>query len=87
MQLPGSASTRLTNAGDASLDQVLEETAFNRDTRFVAKFLGVNVETVIGWRKRRIGPPFRKLQGKLVRYRLVDLVEWAESQPAGGKRA
>jgi len=62
----------------------LQVTAHNRDERFAAAYLGVDFETVRGWRKRRTGPPWKKINGKLIRYSLADLRAWVESQPAGG---
>jgi hypothetical protein len=52
-----------------------------RDERFVADFLGTKVETLRTWRKRGCGPPWYKLGSKLVRYRLGEVVGWANSQP------
>lgn len=62
----------------------LDATAHNRNEQFAAAYLGVHVETVRGWRKRRTGPPWRKVNGKLVRYSLEDLAAWVRSQPTGG---
>ena len=67
-------------------DQILAQTAYNRDERFAARFYGVDIETVRGWRKRGCGPRCRKINGKLVRYSLADLVAWGESQPTRGVR-
>jgi hypothetical protein len=63
------------------------ETAFDRNEKFVARFFGVSVECVRGWRKRQIGPPHRKIGGKLVRYSVAGLTAWAQAQPAGGQAA
>jgi len=63
----------------------LQVTACNRTERFAAAYLGVHVETLRGWRKRKTGPPWRKVNGKLVRYSLADLAQWVMSQPKGGK--
>ena len=65
----------------ADSDHLLEATAYNRDERFVARFYGVDTETVRGWRKRGRGPRYKKINGKLIRYSLTDLTAWAESQP------
>jgi len=70
----------------AQLPAELQATACNRNERFAAAYLGVHVETVRGWRKRKTGPPWRKVNGRLVRYSLADLIEWVMTQPtAGGK--
>jgi hypothetical protein len=45
----------------AQLPADLEVTACNRNERFAAAYLGVHVETLRGWRKRKTGPPWRKL--------------------------
>jgi hypothetical protein len=65
----------------------LQVTAYNRPEGFAAAYLGVDVETVRGWRKRRTGPPWKKINGKLIRYSLADLRAWVEAQPAGGGHA
>jgi len=41
-----------------------------------AKFLGVSVETLAQWRSQRRGPPYVKVENRLVRYRLCDLEEY-----------
>jgi hypothetical protein len=64
----------------------LQVTAHNRNEHFAAAYLGVDVETLRGWRKRRTGPPWRKVNGKLIRYSLAELTEWVKAQPAGGSR-
>lgn len=53
------------------------------DERFAASYLSVKVETLRTWRKQGRGPLYRKL-GRCVRYRLSDLFEFVEAQPAGG---
>ncbi|MEP7354861.1 MAG: helix-turn-helix domain-containing protein [Acidobacteriota bacterium] len=62
----------------------LEITAHNRNEHFASALLGVDVETLRGWRKRKTGPPWRKVNGRLVRYSLGELTEWVKSQPSGG---
>ena len=57
--------------------------AFNRDEYFVAEFLGVSIETLRGWRKRRTGPPWKQLNGRCIRYSLAGLIAWSEEQPGG----
>jgi len=76
--------TPMTPSTTTEADQILEQTAYNRDERFVARFYGVDVETVRGWRKRGTGPRCRKINGKLIRYSLSDLISWGESQPTRG---
>jgi Helix-turn-helix domain len=70
----------------ANSEQLLESTAYNRNERFAARFYGVDTETVRGWRKRGRGPRYKKINGKLIRYSLEDLIAWAESQPGSGDR-
>ena len=61
--------------------------AFNRDERFVARFFGVDLETVRGWRKRGVGPRYIRPGGRLVKYSLTSLRDWADRQPGGGQAA
>jgi PAS domain-containing protein/helix-turn-helix protein len=68
----------------ADFNSELEFVAFKRDERFVARYFGVDVETVRGWRKERTGPTWRKIGGRLVRYSLRTLDEWTLAQPHGG---
>ena len=44
--------------------------------REVAEMLGVGRNTLARWRMRRTGPPYLKLAGSIVRYRLGDVNEW-----------
>ena len=69
------------------LPHELDLTAHNRDERFAATFLGTKMETLRTWRKKGIGPPWRKINGKLIRYSLAELVAWVKSQPGGGQAA
>ena len=71
----------------ALLPQELDLTAHNRDERFAAAFLGTKTETLRTWRKKGIGPPWRKINGKLIRYSLAELIAWVKSQPGGGQAA
>ncbi len=41
-----------------------------------AAFLGIPSSTLAHWRSERRGPPYVKLEGRLVRYRLSDLEEY-----------
>jgi len=41
-----------------------------------AKFLGVSMDTLAQWRSQRRGPPYIKLEGRLVRYRVVQLEKY-----------
>ena len=50
------------------------------DTRQVAKFLGVNKSWVERARVEGSGPPFFRLDGKVIRYREKDLTAWVDSQ-------
>jgi len=73
----------LTSQTDPNFEALFSK-AFNKDETFASRFLGVSVEGLRSWRKRGIGPPWRKL-GKLVKYSAEGLLDWAESQPGGGK--
>ena len=71
----------------ASTEQELEINAFNRDERFAARYLGVAVETLRGYRKRNRGPEYRRIGGRLIKYSLASLRSFADSQPRGGQAA
>lgn len=45
-----------------------------------AELLGIPEGTLAQWRSQRRGPPYIKLESRLVRYRCSDLEEWLESQ-------
>lgn len=47
----------------------------------VAAYLQVSIETVYGWRKKRIGPRASRV-GKHLRYRWDDLDTWLDEQAA-----
>jgi hypothetical protein len=44
-----------------------------------ARFLGVSIQTIKNWRKQNIGPVYTKL-GRIVRYRVLDLMHFAEAR-------
>jgi len=44
-----------------------------------AQILGVSMGTLAQWRSQRRGPPFVKIEGRLVRYRLADLEAYLAS--------
>ncbi len=48
--------------------------------REAAKYFGVSDEALRVWRRRGMGPKFYRIGGKLVRYRLADLLDWQETQ-------
>lgn len=41
----------------------------------IANFLGLTVETLHDWRKRRTGPPYHRMVGRLY-YRKEEFLEW-----------
>ena len=47
------------------------------DSKAVAAYLGVKVETLAQWRLRREGPPFVKA-GRSIRYRLGEIQRWLD---------
>jgi hypothetical protein len=47
-----------------------------------ALMIGLDEETLRGWRKLRTGPPFRKAGRKVVLYMVEELREWVKSCPA-----
>lgn len=48
-------------------------------TSQVAQRLGLSPGTLTNWRSLKIGPHFKKL-GKVVRYRLSDVLRWVEGK-------
>ena len=42
----------------------------------VFELTGISVETLNQWRSQRKGPPYLKIEGKLVRYRRADLIQY-----------
>lgn len=61
----------MTNTDEKEQECLLRE----RDT---AEILSIAVTTLRQWRHRKpmIGPPFVKINGKMVRYRLSDVQNW-----------
>ena len=45
-----------------------------------AEFLGIPEGTLAQWRSQRRGPPFIKLELRLVRYRVSELEAWLEGR-------
>jgi excisionase family DNA binding protein len=45
-----------------------------------AEWLSVSAETLAQWRSQRRGPPYVKLEGRLVRYRIVELEAYLEER-------
>lgn len=45
----------------------------------LAERLGVPVSSLYGWRAQRKGPPAMRV-GKHVRYRLIDVLAWEQTQ-------
>lgn len=48
------------------------------DTRAAAAFIGLTDRTLEGWRRRGAGPPFIRVNAKVVRYLRTDLMTWIE---------
>jgi len=78
-------TAQMSPADTVQPNPLLDQTAPNLDENAVARYFGVKAETVRGWRKRGCGPRPIKLNDRLIRYRLVDLVAWAESRPTPGR--
>jgi predicted DNA-binding transcriptional regulator AlpA len=49
----------------------------------VSKFLAVSINTVRSWRRKKVGPPWHKVQ-RSVRYRESEIIEWVEKQRQDG---
>jgi excisionase family DNA binding protein len=62
------------------------KTDYKMSKREAAVFLGIGEGTLNRWVRTNRGPHFRRIGGKLVRFRMCDLVAWIEHQPAGGER-
>lgn len=51
------------------------------DTRNAAKFLGLTERGLANYRHRGLGPAYFRVGGRrTVRYKVVDLIAWAESE-------
>jgi len=51
------------------------------DEQFVSEITGVKVRTLRKWRLQGRGPKVKRLEGRLVRYSLLDLQDWLRGQP------
>lgn len=47
-------------------------------------YLGKPRGTLRNWRYRGIGPKWKRLEGRSVRYRWSDVESWLDEQPGGG---
>ena len=46
-----------------------------------ADYLGISVATLKNWRKRGDGPPFIKVNARVIRYQHCDLEAWMDGRP------
>jgi excisionase family DNA binding protein len=53
--------------------------------REAAELLGVPGSTLAHWRSERRGPPYIKLEGRLVRYRTADLEDYLARHAVGAE--
>ncbi len=53
------------------------------DTIKAAAHADVEPRTLEDWRRRGVGPPYRRIGRRLVRYNLADLDAWIRAQSAG----
>jgi hypothetical protein len=67
--------------------QEVEIEVYNRTEQFAADFTGTKPETLRTWRRKGSGPPWKKINGKLIRYSLAGLIAWVKAQPGGGQVA
>ncbi|WP_099332486.1 helix-turn-helix domain-containing protein [Actinomyces minihominis] len=62
---------------------VLEIEPISVDSHTAAALTGFSVGTLINQRSQGIGPPYRKIKGKVL-YLYSELKEYIENSPAGG---
>lgn len=55
------------------------ENHFIDEHEFARRF-GIGVSTARRWRQDGSGPPFRRLNGKLVRYSWPDVIDWLDER-------
>lgn len=46
----------------------------------VQQMLGIKEKTLANWRNQGRGPQFYKIGGKVIRYAMLDLEKWIQSQ-------
>lgn len=67
----------LTKTGQYSADhwyQLIDE-------KVAAQYLGLKPRTLQDWRQRSSsGPPFVRISGRCIKYRRIDLREWADAR-------
>ena len=69
----------LENLPQIQLQQQLNlEKLLNIDE--TADLLNVNRRLLDNWRWQKIGPPWVKFSGRMIRYRLSDITHWIEEQ-------
>lgn len=49
----------------------------------LSEYLVVPVKTIRSWREHRQGPPYIKVNGRLVRYRVSAVEAWLDKQSVG----
>jgi excisionase family DNA binding protein len=47
-------------------------------TAEAAKYLRISIDTLKNWRRRKTGPPFKRVGDRLVAYRKADLDAWLD---------
>lgn len=50
------------------------------DEQRAANFLSISARTLRNWRTRGGGPKFVKVSARCIRYRMQDLLDWAEKK-------
>lgn len=53
------------------------------DTHEASDYLRVPAKTLRSWRDRGEGPPYIRVNGRLVRYRVGDVDAWLDKQTVG----
>jgi hypothetical protein len=86
-QAPGAGPAQAVDrAGEINLTQILGlPGSALLDEYQAAAALHMSVRVLQDWRMQNIGPRYIKLNNKTVRYRLCDVEQYRDAQPAGGE--
>ena len=82
VNLHGSGASEDASTDDA-FDEAVSEPAFWHsliDEKEAAAFLGLERRSMQGFRQRGGGPAFMRISSRCIRYRRIDLRDWAEAR-------